>query len=292
MVSPEGDRIKVAYKYERLVGMCFQCGRVGHDANRCPHPYEGTTECKPYGEWFRAGFRTKPGDPRSTKDSPPRPRPAPTTQTSPKDPLVTETPRLTLSDVTDNTDFRGAVNADTCEGSKSEIQGTDTVGFSPQITQKSPLEPDTLKSNPMEIDPTPKQTCKPHDSPHPHFLSSEMPTNDLFTVPILYSLDNQETKEGHVTQTVPKVKPHPCVWEKGSASNFPQKATTWKRTPQTQCKEKKDKITNSLTRVGNKRAKREHKHKYGSNIEREKNKRHKVLANETKPIIPTAAAAF
>ena len=40
VVSPEGDRVKVAYKYERLVGMCFQCGRVGHNANRCPYPYE------------------------------------------------------------------------------------------------------------------------------------------------------------------------------------------------------------------------------------------------------------
>nr|XP_023875931.1 uncharacterized protein At4g02000-like [Quercus suber]POE81797.1 uncharacterized protein CFP56_57760 [Quercus suber] len=56
VVSPEGERIKVAYRYERLVGMCFQCGRVGHDAIRCPHPYEGNTETKPYGEWLHAGY--------------------------------------------------------------------------------------------------------------------------------------------------------------------------------------------------------------------------------------------
>ena len=158
-----------------------------------------------------------------------------------------ETPRLTLSDVTDNTDFRGAVNADTCKGNKFGIQGTDTVGFSPQITQKSPPEPNTLKPNPMETDPTPKQTFQPHDSPHPHFMSSNIPANDLFTVPILYSMDNQETKKGHVTQIVPKVKPHPRAWEKGSASNFPLKVTTWKRTPHTQCKEKKK--TKSLTHL-------------------------------------------
>ena len=142
----------------------------------------------------------------------------------------------------------------------------------------------------METNPTPKQTCKPHDNPYPHFLSLDMPADDLFTVPILYSLDNQETKEGHVTKIVPKVKLHPRALEKGSASNFSQKATTWKRTPQTQCKEKKDKITNSLTWVGTKRAEWDHKHKYGSNTEKEKNKWHKVLADETKPIIPTAAA--
>ena len=80
----------------------------------------------------------------------------------------------------------------------------------------------------------------------------------FFTVPILYSMDKQETKEGHVTQ----------------------------------CNEKKkDKTTNSLTRVGTKRVEWDHKHKYGSNTEKEKNKRHKVLADETKPTIPTAAAA-
>ena len=105
MVSPKGDHVKVAYKYERLVGMCFQCGRVGHAVNRCPHLYEGTMESRPYGEWLRAGFQTKPGGPQSTEDSPPRHRPAPTAPMSPRDPQVTETPRLTLSNVTDNTDF-------------------------------------------------------------------------------------------------------------------------------------------------------------------------------------------
>ena len=85
--------------------MCFQCGRVGHDANRCPHPYEGTMESRPYEEWLRAGIRTKPGGPRSTEDSPLSHRPAPATPMSPRDPEVTETPRLTLSDVIDNTDF-------------------------------------------------------------------------------------------------------------------------------------------------------------------------------------------
>ena len=271
--------------------MCFQCCRVGHAANRCPHLYEGTMESRPYGEWLRAGFQTKPGGPQSTEDSPPRHRPAPTAPMSPRDPQVTETPRLTLSNVTDNTDFRGAVNTDTCKGSKFGIQGTDTVGFSPQIMQKSPPEPNTLKPNPMETNPTPKQTFQPHDSPHPHFMSSNIPANDLFTIPILYSMDNQETKKGHVTQIVPKVKPHPRAWEKGSASNFPQKVTTWKRTPHTQCKgKKKDKITNSLTRVGTKRIEQDHKHKYGSNTEKEKNKWHKGLADETKPTIPKAAA--
>ena len=39
IVSLEEDRVKVEYKYERLVVLCFQCGRVGHEANNYPYPY-------------------------------------------------------------------------------------------------------------------------------------------------------------------------------------------------------------------------------------------------------------
>lgn len=35
VASPEGDSVKAAYKYERLVGLFFNCGRLGHEANIC-----------------------------------------------------------------------------------------------------------------------------------------------------------------------------------------------------------------------------------------------------------------
>nr|POF11748.1 hypothetical protein CFP56_69974 [Quercus suber] len=76
--------------------MCFQCGKVGHDAIRCPHLYEGNTETKPYGEWLRAGNRMFSSKPQSTDDSPPRHSPALTRQTS------HQTPSLIMIDVTSN----------------------------------------------------------------------------------------------------------------------------------------------------------------------------------------------
>lgn len=122
-------------------------------------------------------------------------------------------------------------------------------------------------------------------------MGSDIPTWDLFTVPILYSMDKHETKGGHMTETMPINKPRPLAWEKGSISNFPQKATTWSKTTRIQCNGKIEKPTNPLIREGKKRAERDHQQKYGFSNERAKNKRHKGLAVESKPTTPTAAAA-
>ena len=35
ILNPEGDKIRIGYKYERLVGLYFQCGRFGHEAKEC-----------------------------------------------------------------------------------------------------------------------------------------------------------------------------------------------------------------------------------------------------------------
>lgn len=35
VVSPEGDEVRVAFRYERLVGWCFACGKIGHDEKEC-----------------------------------------------------------------------------------------------------------------------------------------------------------------------------------------------------------------------------------------------------------------
>ena len=32
VLSPEGVRVQIAFQYERLVGLCFSCGKLGHEA--------------------------------------------------------------------------------------------------------------------------------------------------------------------------------------------------------------------------------------------------------------------
>lgn len=93
-----------------------------------------------------------------------------------------------------------------------------------------PPDPDTLKSNPMESDPTSLHAGSTHVSPHRHFMGSDTPTEYLFAVPILYSLDRHEIKDGHVTKIVPTDNSRTHAWEKGPKSNFPQIVTMWKKT--------------------------------------------------------------
>ena len=56
VVSPEGDQVWVAFQYERLLGLCFHCGLLGHESKSCTVRLREGEETL-YGEWLRAGLR-------------------------------------------------------------------------------------------------------------------------------------------------------------------------------------------------------------------------------------------
>lgn len=59
VVNPEGDRSWVAFRYERIVGLCYSCGRLGHDMKICLHRCSSTNRVEPtdnpYCEWLKVG---------------------------------------------------------------------------------------------------------------------------------------------------------------------------------------------------------------------------------------------
>ena len=55
--SPEGDKLRIGFKYERLEGLCFRCGFLGHEVKNCVKEKPSEQGEAPYEDWLKAGFR-------------------------------------------------------------------------------------------------------------------------------------------------------------------------------------------------------------------------------------------
>nr|POF00833.1 uncharacterized protein CFP56_73704 [Quercus suber] len=59
VLNPEGNKTRIGFKYKRLVGLCFQCGRFGHERRSCTASSTVHEAETPYGEWLRAGTKIR-----------------------------------------------------------------------------------------------------------------------------------------------------------------------------------------------------------------------------------------
>ena len=61
VASPEGDKVYIGFKYEHLVGLCYQCGRIGHEVRDYSAQRDRKQGSFPYGEWLKAEHRRNYG---------------------------------------------------------------------------------------------------------------------------------------------------------------------------------------------------------------------------------------
>ena len=52
MISPEGDKALVAFKYKRFVRLCYRCSMLGHEEKFCIVPSEMAEGENLYEEWI------------------------------------------------------------------------------------------------------------------------------------------------------------------------------------------------------------------------------------------------
>lgn len=57
VANPKGDQVRIGFNYERLFGLCYQCGRFSHEAKDYPDQRNGSHTDRPCGEWLKVGYR-------------------------------------------------------------------------------------------------------------------------------------------------------------------------------------------------------------------------------------------
>ena len=260
IVSPEGDEAKVAFRYERLVGWCFACGRIGHEMKECESANDMDKSSRPYGEWLKAGTRLKPEMPRNKQGSPERFRREPNTATEP----VTQPVNLT----------------DTCSTDRESTEKPETAQPSPTRTLPhlmqsiTPLfSPYTLPADPIftETNITSNQNISNMETDHHE--------GTLYCVPVNYGKTND-------TVTLPSATPStPAEDSRGKLKATWKKIERPKKPPS-----KKPSATSLCTSPVGKKRHSSHANSHDGQVDEAKNKRFKGEAGTTHSNVQTVEA--
>lgn len=138
--------------------------------------------------------------------------------------------------------------------------------------------------------------CQSKDNTSHHDMDFDLSGGDLFNVPITYGMDKHEATMGYVHEdTFPMETSREHAWDMGFEAGVTSTVTTWKKCTRTHNADKNNSCYLQeplipLSRLGSKPPNRDlRKNEIEANME--SSKRHGELADKTKPISPTTAAA-
>ena len=137
VLSLEGDTMWVAFQYERLLGLCFRCGLLGHEAKVCSALVVKEGEDLPYGDWLRAGFRRQRV--QSRKEALSLPYRQPTDHQPPRtidSPVVAPTGSITSMEKDINEGVMDSIMALTAQNSHSMVKQTIMENINPDFMEE------------------------------------------------------------------------------------------------------------------------------------------------------------
>ena len=80
ILSPEGDEVRVAFQYKWLLGLCFHCGLLVHEAKTCKNMTLKVGEESPHGEAMPGSDTPSPPQQQATEVVAPQTSDSPVTQ--------------------------------------------------------------------------------------------------------------------------------------------------------------------------------------------------------------------
>ena len=131
IANPEGDRVRVGFKYERLVGFCYQCGLLGHEMKDCSVQEPLQQAEKPYGDWLKAGARRKDTGAERNRTTVPPPEMTPEPPQS--SPVAINSQAETAGSLRINCSHEWSGNGPELNGVQSQVTTSQNIQVSEEI---------------------------------------------------------------------------------------------------------------------------------------------------------------